>query len=82
MSRFQNYDTIATTPLRRDALAIADAAYEAIDTDTVVRAALSLEGDTIVANGQRSSLADYDRVRVIGFGKASSIESPPESKYN
>jgi glycerate-2-kinase len=71
MSRFQNYDTIATTPLRRDALAIADAAYEAIDTDTVVRAALSLEGDTIVANGQRFSLADYDRVRVIGFGKAS-----------
>lgn len=67
----KNFDTLATGALRRDALTIAEAAYAAIDTDAVVRAALSLEGNTIVAGGRRYDLADYDRVRVIGFGKAS-----------
>ncbi len=67
----KNFDALATTPLRRDALAIAEAAYAAIDTDAVLRGALALDGDTLVAGGFRYDLAQYDRVRVIGFGKAS-----------
>lgn len=66
-----NTGSLATTPERRDALAIAEAAYNAIDTETVIRANLSLSGTTLAVGGKTYNLAAYDRIRVFGIGKAS-----------
>ncbi len=67
----KNFDRIATTPLRRDALAIAEAAYRAIDTAAAVASVLKLEGDTLVAGDQAYDLRNYKEIRILGFGKAS-----------
>jgi glycerate-2-kinase len=67
----QNFDTLATTPLRKDALTIAEAAYAAIDTDAVMRAALTLTGSMLRVGERSYDLSQYARLRVIGVGKAS-----------
>ncbi len=67
----KNFDALATTPLRSDALTIAEAAYAAIDTEVVVRSALTLEGSVLRVGERAYDLSDFARVRVIGFGKAS-----------
>jgi glycerate-2-kinase len=66
-----NFEALASSPLRRDALAIAEAAYRAIDTPSVVRDALVLDGDRLVVGGRGFSLSAFRRVSVVGFGKAS-----------
>lgn len=71
MTRIKNADTLATTPLRRDALAIAEAAFEAIDTETVIRARLAYSGSTLTIDGTGYDLNAYKRIMVLGFGKAS-----------
>lgn len=71
MIRIKNADTLATTPLRRDALAIAEAAFEAIDTETVIRARLAYSGSTLTIDGTGYDLNAYKRIMVLGFGKAS-----------
>lgn len=69
--RIANADALARTPLRRDALSIVEAAYAAIDTDAVVRRKLRCEGDTLIVDGAPYDLASFERVRLLGFGKAS-----------
>ncbi len=66
-----NTGELAITPARRDALAIAEAAYNAIDTESVIRSHLSLEGTNLSVGGKTYNLAAYDRIRVFGIGKAS-----------
>ncbi|MGE5392967.1 MAG: glycerate kinase type-2 family protein [Candidatus Saccharibacteria bacterium] len=68
---FKNYDEIATTPERRDALAIAEAALDAIDTETVIRNSVSIQGDTLKVKDQAFDLKPFKNIKVIGFGKAS-----------
>lgn len=67
----KNFDRLAATRLRSDALTIAEAAYAAIDTESVVRSALSLKGSVLCAGERKYDLSEFARVRVIGFGKAS-----------
>jgi glycerate-2-kinase len=71
MHRIQNFDALATTPLRKDALSVAEAAYDAIDTAAAVHAKISCDGNLLQVEGRTYDLSWYNRIRVIGFGKVS-----------
>lgn len=66
-----NFDSIATNQLRIDALSILEKGSLAIDTNLVVKRAISLENEVLFVHGHKYNLKDYDRVFVFGFGKAS-----------
>ena len=69
--KIRNFDALCSTPLRKDALTIAEAAYAAIDTGTVLRETLQVSGHTLTAGGKSYDLSKFERVRIIGFGKVS-----------
>jgi glycerate 2-kinase len=64
-----NRERLGATPARRSALAIADAALEAIDTRAAVRRAVALEGDTLRVAGESLALALAGRLRLVAVGK-------------
>ncbi|OGG71317.1 hypothetical protein A3F27_00675 [Candidatus Kaiserbacteria bacterium RIFCSPHIGHO2_12_FULL_53_13] len=66
-----NRADIATTPLRKDALDIAEAAYDAIDTEKILRRLITVEGDIVRIDGASYDMRQYDRIKILGFGKAS-----------
>jgi len=66
----KNTHRLATSQARCDALAIAEAGLQAIDTQTVLRNSVELDGTVMRVAGQRFDLAHYDHTYVIGFGKA------------
>lgn len=68
---FINWKSIATTKLRKDALAIMEAGLHAIDTQTAVRRSVSLNGDVLKIGGKTYRLKLFRRIFVIGIGKAS-----------
>jgi len=57
--------------MRRHARDIFDAAVEAANPERAVLACLKREGDTLRAGGKRFDLNAYERVVVVGAGKAS-----------
>lgn len=65
----KNFDSLATSEKRRDALTIIEAGLQAIDTESVLRTSVKLEGDTLTIQGRQFDLTEYDHVYVIGFGK-------------
>ena len=67
----QNFDSLATTPARSDALKIAEAGYEAIRVETIMKNKLVCKDGVLSVNRVSYKLADYDHVGVIGFGKGS-----------
>lgn len=69
--RVRNADALSTSTLRRNAVALMEAAYAAIDTESAIRRSLSLEGTTLHAGDKTFDLKSFDRIRVIGFGKVS-----------
>lgn len=69
--QIQNFDALNTNPLRASALAIAEAAYSAINTDAAIRSKISFEGTTLIVDGRSYDLSWFRRIRVIGFGKVS-----------
>jgi len=64
----KNFDALAATPERTDALSIAEAGYAAIDVAGAIKRKARLEGDELIAGGRRYPLAGR-RVRFIGIGK-------------
>lgn len=66
-----NFDALATTPLRRDALSIVEAAYASIDTREVIKKSCTISGTMLTINNHAYDLSLYEHVYVIGFGKAS-----------
>lgn len=66
-----NFDALATSPLRRDALMIAESAYAAISTERVIHSHVSHEGTMLRIDGTAFDFARFRRVKVFGFGKAS-----------
>ena len=68
-SRIKNFDALASTPARADALAVIEAAYAAIDTDKAIRAKVTLDGAVLTISNERINLSDFDRVYIVGCGK-------------
>lgn len=67
----KNYNELATSELRTDALAIMNAGYSAIDTESVINHKVRIDGDHLRVDERQYNLTDYESVHVIGFGKAS-----------
>ena len=67
----KNYSQIATTPLREQVLAIAEAGLAAIDTESAILNNIKLEQNRLVIKGQTFDLSKYKNLKVVGFGKAS-----------
>jgi len=65
----KNFVGLATSQRRRDALTIAEAGLQAIDTSTVLKNSISLEEDTLTIQGRQFELKEYKHIYIIGFGK-------------
>ncbi|MCX6786611.1 MAG: DUF4147 domain-containing protein [Candidatus Kaiserbacteria bacterium] len=68
----QNFDTLAENSLRRDALAIAEAGYEAINVGNALRNKLRIENDELILDPARCRLAGR-RVFFVGVGKCALV---------
>ncbi len=66
----RNYRRLATTGLRRDALAVLEAGLRAIDTKAAVERVCRRTGSKLSVDGRVWNLNDYDHVYVIAIGKA------------
>lgn len=64
----QNLDALATSAIRADALAIAEAGYTAINTGEAIRRKMRLAGDNLIIGDATYRLADR-RVYFVGVGK-------------
>lgn len=70
-----NKEALATTESRKDALEIIEAGYKAIDTVAVIHTKIFLKDGALFLDGVRYELAQYERIFIIGFGKASCVAS-------
>ncbi len=67
--KIQNFDELATTDARRALLTIAEAGYEAIDTETVLKHAMRFTGDTLTLADRSVDLSTVGKLIFIGIGK-------------
>lgn len=67
----KNFNQLATTPLRKQALQIAEAGLEAIQTTNLTNAGFQYDesSDLLTVKGQQFSLVGFERVFVVGAGK-------------
>jgi glycerate 2-kinase len=65
----RNRDALACTPARNAALAIAEAALEAIDTGAAIRRSITLHGDTLRVASETVALAPGSPLRLAAVGK-------------
>ena len=67
----KNFDKLARTTPRRDALDILEAGYNSINTTCVVRKNIQVNETTLTVRGQEFQINDYENIFLIGFGKGS-----------
>ncbi|MFB6124237.1 MAG: glycerate kinase [Haloferacaceae archaeon] len=67
---FDHVDSLATTEARATALACVRDGIEAANPERVVADAVSLDGDVLAVDGVDYDLTEYDRILVVGGGKA------------
>ena len=65
----KNFDELAVTPLRKDALEILEAGYSAISTKRVITSQVKVEGSTFSVGEKQINLNDYEKVFFVGIGK-------------
>mgnify|MGYP001568712962 CR=1 FL=1 len=68
-SIIKNADELATTGLRRDALEILEAGYQAVLTKEVVRSQVEVDGKFLRIGEQFFALNAYERIFFVGIGK-------------
>ncbi|KKT24677.1 MAG: Glycerate kinase [Candidatus Nomurabacteria bacterium GW2011_GWF2_43_8] len=69
--QIKNYDELATTPNRILALQLIEAGLDAINTGKVVNSSISLNENILSVKGKKFDLAEFEKIKVVGFGKAS-----------
>lgn len=67
--RIQNYEELDRSAARSDVLACIEAAYDAIDTEKVVRRVVRVEDSALMVGEHSWQLDAYEHVYIIGFGK-------------
>ena len=70
MTEIQDVDALAETSAHETALACIEAGIDAAHPEQVVHDSVSLDGDTLTIQDATYDLTDYDRVLVVGGGKA------------
>jgi glycerate-2-kinase len=73
MNKIKNFDSLNQTELRKQALLIAEAGLEAIDTFKVIENNLNLEGNLIKINNQKLEIDKFKRIFVFTIGKSALI---------
>ncbi|POG54965.1 glycerate kinase type-2 family protein [Haloferax marisrubri] len=66
----QDFDARTPTPAHETAIDCLQAGVEAVLPDRVVRESVSLDGDTLTVADETYDLTAYDRILVVGGGKA------------
>lgn len=67
----KNFDDLATTVNRKIALEIAEAGFEAISTEAVIKNKIKLENNVLFVGEESFDLTKFKKIKVIGFGKSS-----------
>ncbi len=81
----KNKEELSTNPLRKDALDIVEAGYQAVLTENILAKNISLKKGVLKIQNNKYNLKDYKNIFVIAFGKCSNqsalfIESILEDK--
>lgn len=71
-SYIQNLESLATSPLRRQALEIINSGLSAIATEQVLKENITLKDNILTIKGNVFNLTDFNRLIFIGLGKAAS----------
>ena len=71
----KNWEEIARNPERQDALKIAEAGLNAINTRSAIKNTVVLNDDVLTVHQTKINLADYESIKVIAIGKASAAAS-------
>ncbi len=72
MKKFiQNFEDLAVNKNRELALSIAEAGLASINTESVILNSVKLENNNLSINGQVFDLSKFNKIKVVGFGKAS-----------
>jgi len=66
----QNFQELAKTSTRKDALEIINAGIEAVLTKNAIQKFVKLEGDVLRIKDQSFNLSEFENIYVIGGGKA------------
>lgn len=69
--RISSRRALERSPAHIDALDILEAGLAAVDTDSVVRESVSMDGETLQVRERAVDLSSFRNIHVIGFGKAS-----------
>lgn len=69
----KNFSRLTATPLRRDALTIAEAGYQALDIRTLFADSCTEMDNSICVNNKTYNLANYRHVYLVGIGKGSAL---------
>ena len=67
----KNWDTVARTDERVDALSIVEAGLDAINTKKSIKEKISVKDDILFVDNHQFNLKDFDKIVVFAFGKAS-----------
>ncbi len=67
----KNFDALATSGVRRDALRILEAGYDSIDPAEVLRTKVSVSGASLTIRERSFDLKPFKNVFLVGFGKGS-----------
>ncbi len=67
----KNFDALATSQARKDALTILEAGYDSIQTDQVIAKSVTVTEDSISVRGRRFDMSAYKNIYLMGFGKGS-----------
>lgn len=67
----KNRDAVTTSEQRQTVLDVIEAGFDAINTETVIKNSVSINGDTLTVKGHDFDISNIDNIYLIGFGKVS-----------
>ncbi|MFC1623685.1 glycerate kinase, partial [Patescibacteria group bacterium] len=65
----KNFDDLATSKIKKDALDILEIGYESIIVDRLIRSKITIENNNICVKDKKICLDDYEKVFLIAVGK-------------
>ncbi|MEK7629742.1 MAG: DUF4147 domain-containing protein [Patescibacteria group bacterium] len=69
-NQIQNFESLATSPLRQKALEIINSGLTAVATEQVLKENVTLEGNILTIKNNTFNLSEFNRLIFIGLGKA------------
>lgn len=69
----KNYEKLATSQIRADALKIAEAGYESISIDKIIGSTPRYSNNNLIVGGSKYNLTKYKNIYVIALGKGTGL---------